>query len=80
MSLEPQNVRFFFHFPDFFAIFAPIGSIGLKLGVLLCSQEFLFQCVFRIGGFIFARIMPLERSRISDFVFSFPDILFLPSL
>jgi hypothetical protein len=29
----------------FFAIFA---AIGLKLGVLLCSQELLFQFAFRI--------------------------------
>jgi hypothetical protein len=38
------SVRGHFSFPDFFyAIFA---ANGLKLGVLLCSQELLFQFAF----------------------------------
>jgi hypothetical protein len=59
----------------FFAIFA---AIGLKLGVLLWSQELLFQFAFRSDWFIFGRVMLLELSKISDF-FSFPDFCW-PSL
>jgi hypothetical protein len=57
----------------FFAIFA---AIGLKLGILLCSQELLFQYMFRCDWLLFARVTPLELSRISDF-FTFP--VFFPS-
>jgi hypothetical protein len=75
-SVLPCGRRWSFQFSGlFFAIFA---AIGLKLGVLLCSQELLFQFAFRCDWFIFARVMPLELGRISYF-FSFPDF-FLPSL
>jgi hypothetical protein len=39
----------------------------MELGVLLCSQELLFQFAFPCDWFIFARVMPLELSKISDF-------------
>ena len=41
----------------FFVIFT---AIGLKLGVLLCSQELLFQFAFQCDWFIFARVTPLH--------------------
>jgi hypothetical protein len=66
-ELCPWNLAEFqiFQFSGLFiAIFA---SIRLKLGVLLCSQELLFQFAFRCDWSIFARVMPLEFSRISDF-------------
>jgi hypothetical protein len=59
----------------FLAIFV---ATGLKLGVLHCSQELLYRFAFRCDCFIFARVMPLELSKISD-VFSFPEF-FSPSL
>jgi hypothetical protein len=71
LSVRPWS---FTVFQTFLVIFT---AIGLKLGVLLCSQELLFQFAFQRDGFIFARVMPLELSRISDF--SFPDF-FSPSL
>jgi hypothetical protein len=42
----------------------------LKLGVLLCSQELLFQFAFQCDWFIFARIMPLEQQNFRFFQFS----------
>jgi hypothetical protein len=70
LSVRPWSFQFS---GLFFALFA---AIGLKLGVLLCSQELLFQFAFRCDWFIFARVMPLELSRIADF-FSFPDFFLL---
>jgi hypothetical protein len=62
MPLDLSRIADFFSvFRTFFAVFA---AIGLKLGVLLCSQESLFQFTFRIDWLIFARVMPLELSRI----------------
>jgi hypothetical protein len=47
MPLEFSRILDFFSFPDFF-FFAIFAGIGLKLGVLLCSQELLFQFAFQI--------------------------------
>jgi hypothetical protein len=51
----------------FFVIFT---AIGLKLAVLLCSQELLFQFAFGCDWFIFARVMPLEQQNLRFFQFS----------
>jgi hypothetical protein len=46
MPLELSKISDFFQFSGlFFAIFA---AIGMKLGVLLCSQEVLFKFAFWI--------------------------------
>jgi hypothetical protein len=45
-------------------------AIGLKLGVLLCSQELPFQFAFRCDWLIFARVMPLEQQNFRFFQFS----------
>ena len=58
-------------FQTFFAIFA---DIRLKLGLLFCRKELQIRFTFQCDWFIFARVMPVELSRISDF-FSFPDYL-----
>ena len=55
-----NRISDFFSFPDvFFTIFA---DIGLKLGVLLCSQEteLLFQIEFQCDWFLFVRVTPLH--------------------
>jgi hypothetical protein len=64
LRLSVRLAGVIYSFPAFFAIFA---AIGLKLGVLLYSQRLLFQFAFRCDWFIFARVLPLELSRISDF-------------
>jgi hypothetical protein len=56
LSVRPCGRPWSFQFSGiFFAIFA---AIGLKLGVLLCSQELLFQFAFQCDWLIFARVIP----------------------
>jgi hypothetical protein len=47
-ELCPWNLAKFQIFQFFGLFFAIFAAIGLKLGVLLCSQELLFQFAFWI--------------------------------
>jgi hypothetical protein len=72
MPLELKRFSDFSKFSGlFFTIFA---AIGLKLGVLLCSQELPFQFAFRNDCLIFARVTLLHLRCIEEF-FSFPYFL-----
>jgi hypothetical protein len=62
MTFSVRSSGVIYRFPDFFAIFA---ALGLKLGLLLCSQEELFQFTFWCDRFILARVLPLKLRRIS---------------